>query len=65
MPKTTEALSEEDEPEVLTATMEVSVKEAEETTHLRERLRRRRRWCVYEPQELAMMTGVSAEEDGP
>ena len=43
----TEALAEEDKPEVSTTTTEESAEESEDTTRLSERLRRRRRWCVY------------------
>ena len=37
----------DDASEVSTTTMEASYEEAEETTHPSERLRRRRRRCVY------------------
>ena len=43
---TTEALSEEDYPEVLTTRMQASAEESEKTTHPSERLQRRRRQYV-------------------
>ena len=46
-------------------TTEALAEDAEETTRLRERLRQRRRRCVYGPRELTTTTAVSAEEDGP
>ena len=44
--KKMEASAEEDDPEDSTMTTEASAEEAEETTHLSERLQRRRQWCV-------------------
>ena len=56
---TTEASAEEDEPEVLTTTMEASIEEAEDTTRPSERLRRRRRRCVY---RLRVLTTTASAE---
>ena len=44
---TMEALTEEDDPKVLTTTTEASIEEAEYTMRPSERLRWRRRRCVY------------------
>ena len=46
---TTEASAEIDDPEKSATTTETSEEEAEETTHLKERLQHRRQRCVYGP----------------
>ena len=61
---TTEASIEKDNPEDSTTTAEALAEEAEETTRLRERLRRRIWKCVYGPRELTTAMVASTEEEG-
>ena len=56
-----EALTEEDDPEVLTTITEASDEEAEETTRPSERILRRRFRCVYGLRVLMMTTALSIE----
>ena len=58
---TTEVSAEEDEPEVLMTTTEASIEEAEDIMLPSERLRRRRRRCIYGLRVLMMTTAASAE----
>ena len=44
-------------------TTEASIEEAEDTTHLSERLRRRRRWCFYGQPEVLMTTMEDSIEE--
>ena len=63
MATTVEASEEKDDPKVLTITTEASIEEAENKTHLSERLRRQRRRCVYgQPEVLTTATEASIEE---
>ena len=60
-----EALTEEDEPEVLTTRMEASAEETEETTRPSECLQRQRCRCFYGIGVLMTTTASSTEYDGP
>ena len=57
----TEALAEEDKPEVLTTTTEASIEEAEDTKRPSERIQRERLRCVYGLRALTTTTTASEE----
>ena len=61
MATTIEALSEEDELEVLTMTTEASIEEAEDTTRLSEPLKPQGRRCVYRQRVSTTATAELAE----
>ena len=62
MDTSTEALEEEDDPEVSTITMEASIEEAEDITRLSERFQQQRRRCVYGNPEVSTATPEASIE---
>ena len=58
---TTETLTEEDKPKVLTTTTDALAKEVEETTRQSERLQQQRHRCVYGLSVLMITTASSTE----